>query len=235
MIKIAVPVLGQDTTNYIQAVKEAEMTPILISVKNSLPEGRYPEYLDLAEFHVEDFDGLLLPGGVDINPARYGQENTASEDINDALDELQLTVLDAFVKARKPVLGICKGHQLINVYFGGTLIQDIPTAPAHSRMGSDVDKRHFVEAGQDSWIAAVYGKRVFTNSSHHQAIGRLGNGLVIAAVCPDDQVPEAIIHETIPVFGVQWHPERMCLKYADAELADGLRIFRFFRGICEIC
>ena len=232
-IRIAVPVLGQDVKNYTAALKSAEMEPVLVSVKETLPDGTYPDFIDLKSFRVEEFDGLLLPGGVDINPSRYGQENTASQEINDALDELQLTVLDAFVKAKKPILGICKGHQLINIYFGGTLIQDIATAPAHSRMGTDVDKKHFVEAEPDSWIAELYGLRVFTNSSHHQAIDRMGDGLKTVAVCPDDQVIEAVCHTSLPIYSVQWHPERMCLEHASEDLADGLRIFRFFRGTCE--
>ena len=79
------------------------------------------------------FDGMLLPGGGDIDPARYGQENTASVGIKPALDQMQFGALDAFVKAEKPVLGICRGHQLVNVYFRGTLFQHLDAAGDHTR------------------------------------------------------------------------------------------------------
>ena len=80
---------------------------------------------------VEDYDGLLLCGGVDINPARYGMENRGAENIDDERDDVEFQILDDFVRSEKPVFGICRGMQLINVYFGGTLIQHLSDSEMH--------------------------------------------------------------------------------------------------------
>ncbi len=112
--------------------------------------------MDYSVFRAKVYDGLLIPGGVDINPSRYGQENRGSVMMMDELDELQFDILDAFVKNGKPILGICRGHQLINAYFGGTLIQHLPTAFRHSRKLDEPDKVHRCIAEEESWLSTVY-------------------------------------------------------------------------------
>lgn len=84
------------------------------------------------DFDPSDFDGLLLPGGCDIAPSRYGQEKTAEETVDDELDAIQFAALERFLAAGKPVFGICRGHQLLNVAFGGTLIQHLAGAEHHT-------------------------------------------------------------------------------------------------------
>lgn len=128
-----------------------------------------------------DADGILIPGGVDINPARYGEENRGSLGICDALDSFQLRAFDLAVKRKIPVLGICRGIQLLNVYFGGTLIQDLADSELHAKNSiKEDDKVHLVTAAAGSWPAEIYGKTEFyVNSSHHQAVDRLGEGLRI--------------------------------------------------------
>ena len=117
--RIAVPEIDQNVKNYTRALRAAGMEPVVISRQTEQMQQAYQqEYLDYSEFKAENYDGLLLPGGGDINPNRYGQENQGSIMIMDALDELQFAMLDDFVKLGKPVLGICRGHQVINVYFG---------------------------------------------------------------------------------------------------------------------
>ena len=231
--KIALPEINQDVTNYVRALTAAGMEPVLISVRSEQIMNQYQqEYLDYSDFQVNNYDGLLIPGGWDVHPARYGQEIAGSVGIHEDLDELQFSVLDAFVKKKKPVLGICRGHQLINVYFGGTLIQHLPTSGRHAHVPDVPDKIHAGQNIPSSWIEKIYGPRFLHNSAHHQAVDRPGGGLVIDSVCPDDQVVEAMHHEKLPVFSVQWHPERMCLSYAGRGMADGLEVLRFF---CRIC
>ena len=232
--RIALPEIGQDVTNYTHALFEAGMAPVLISVKKTQLEERFQqEYLDYADFHVENYDGLLLPGGCDVNPCRYGQENTASRGINDALDELQLYVLDGFVKAGKPVLGVCRGYQLINVYFGGTLVQDLGEVCGRHCSGipgKDLLHRCCVEKG--SWLYGFYGEAFVHNSFHHQAADKIGEGLTVDGWCPEDHVPESMHHSSLPIYSVQWHPERICLDHARAEAVDGLEDFRFLYSLC---
>ena len=181
----------------------------------------------------EGYDGLLLPGGCDIHPRRYGQEIAGSEEIDEGLDEVQFTILDAFVKAKKPVLGICRGHQLINTYFGGTLFQDIDTAWRHARdKGADWDKVHCSGAEEGSWIYELYGGEFATNSSHHQAVDVPGKGLHVVQRSAEDGIVEALYHDSLPVWSVQWHPERMCFSHKREDTVDGSRVLRFFVEKC---
>lgn len=178
------------------------------------------------------FDGLLLPGGVDVNPICYHCANVACELIDDALDDRQMKALDAFVKAEKPVLGICRGHQMINVYFGGTLIQDLPQASAHSRRGCEGDKVHGTVAEPGSALFDLYGGAFPVNSSHHQGVETPGEGLRIIQ-WSDDGVVEGMAHETLPILAVQWHPERMCFQHARDDTVDGSVLMRWFIARCE--
>ena len=111
------------------------LIPTIAEVPNYLNAltalGAAPEALDQPA-DPSGYDGLLLPGGGDIDPQRYGQEVNGSRWVKPELDALQFAVLDAFVKAKRPVFGICRGHQLLNVYFGGSLIQDIESPIQHS-------------------------------------------------------------------------------------------------------
>ncbi len=186
-----------------------------------------------ADLNAEDatgFDGLLLPGGGDIDPALFGQENHGSRQIERELDEAQLRLLHLFAGAGKPVLGICKGCQLVNVGFGGDLIQDLPNAAEHAY---DEDfKFHEIACVPGSLLHRLYGPSVRVNSAHHQAVGHLGQNLRVTASAPDGVI-EAIEHETLPVFGIQFHPERMCFASLRPEAADGKAIFTAYKAILE--
>ncbi len=159
-------------------------------------------------------DALLLPGGGDLEPWRYGQENTASRGLDPERDAAELALLDRFTAAGKPVLGICRGLQTINVFFGGTLLQDIP---GHSA-GCGRDRMHPVRSA--GLFARLLGERGSVNSAHHQAAGRLGSGLEAAQWSPEG-VTEALVHRRLPVWAVQWHPERL-------DRRRGLGLFRAF-------
>ncbi len=156
----------------------------------------------------------MLQGGADISPGFYGAKPWREHcDCDPIRDEYELELLRGFVEAGKPVLGICRGAQLLNVYCGGTLVQDIPSqwpgAIAHLDLNRYETLTHEVHFVPGSRLSDIYGyapQRV--NSIHHQCVGELGKGLVIEARSPIDRVPEAVRHTAHPfVMGVQWHPE----------------------------
>ena len=150
----------------------------------------------------EAADMLLLPGGGDVEPWRYGAENTASA-VEPGRDEAEFRLLETFLAAGKPILGVCRGLQVINVYFGGTLHQDIP---GHSQVQGR-DRRHGSRIAP-SILRELYGDALEVNSAHHQAVDRLGAGLR-AVQWGEDGVVEALVHDCFPILALQWHPERL--------------------------
>lgn len=187
-----------------------------------------------ADVSPEAFGGLLLPGGWDVAPERYGQADVACEGVDVELDALQFGALDAFARAQKPVLAICRGLQLANVYFGGTLIQHLPQTAVHSRCGEPRDKVHATAVAPGSALFRLYGAAAVVNSNHHQGVDRPGAGLR-AVQWSHDGVVEGMEHEELPVLCVQWHPERMCLRHAREDTVDGIRVFEHFLGMCAGC
>ena len=179
------------------------------------------------------FDGLLLPGGGDVDPALYGaQRLDECGPVDRALDDLQWRALRRFAEAGKPVLGICRGHQVLNAFFGGTLIQHIPQAERHSREVSEPEKYHPTRAAKGGFVERLYGEHPVTNSSHHQAVDAPAPDIEVVQ-WSDDGVVEAIRHRDFPVWGVQWHPERMCLGFAREGVADGLILLKWFVERCR--
>ena len=167
-----------------------------------------------------------------MDPGLYGQEAWPETEYDTALDTLQLEVLQGFLKKGKPVFGICRGHQLINVAMGGTLIQDLPDAASHKRLPTGEDHVHFCDADPDSWIAEMYGDHFAVNSSHHQGVDRPGKGLRVV-LRAQDGVVEAMQHKTLPVWSVQFHPERMGFARRREDTVDGSLLFRFFLEKCR--
>ena len=224
------------------SVQEDKKPMLKIAVPTNHPEA-VANYLDALagcgacgeagrDFSPDDYDGLLLPGGCDINPAVYGKTGIPEETVDDDLDALQFAVLDRFLKAGKPVLGICRGHQLLNVAFGGTLIQHLPGAEKHMRLPGDRDNVHTVQISRNSYLYPLYGPECAVNSSHHQAVELPGKGLR-AVMHSGDGVIEAAEHDSLPVWSVQWHPERMCFRHRRDDTADGSLLFRFFLEQCR--
>lgn len=187
--------------------------------------------LDLSQ--AKSCAGLLLPGGGDISPARYGQEPDGSEEPDLRRDEAELELVADFIAWGRPILGICRGIQMLNVALGGDLIQDIPTAAAHRRDKALGDRVHTVTAGEDSFLYPLYGREFSVNSAHHQALGQLAAGLRLAAVSSEDGVVEAVEWPNLGVYGVQWHPERMSFALRREDTVDGQAVFQFFREICS--
>lgn len=204
--------------NYVAAVEAVGARHIMLDWSGAVSE-------------VKNCCGIIITGGVDINPSLYGEENTDSVCVNDVLDDFEIRVIDVAVKNNVPVLGVCRGLQLLNVYFGGTLIQNVAHCDIHKRE-ADKDKIHLSYVEGNSFLYDVYGQnKLNINSAHHQAIKKLANGFR-AVQHSEDNLIEAVEHEVLPIYGVQWHPERTCLSYARADVVDGLQLFKWFTHIC---
>lgn len=214
--KILLSTGGGNAGNYLNAVKAV----------GGEGDARYLPAPDLG------YDGLLLTGGGDMDPALFSQENRGSRDIDRARDRAELALLDAFCGAGKPVLAICRGHQVVNVWLGGALIQDLgpELVPFHQR--EEGDQIHLIRAEKGSLLRRLYGPVFPVNSSHHQGLGRLGRGLR-ATAWSEDGVVEAVEHEKFPLISVQFHPERMTGALARTDTVDGGKIFQVFVELCE--
>jgi len=193
---------------YISAVEAAGAEPVVIPLHET--QARIAKLLASVQ-------GILLPGsGHDVDPARYGEsrapECATDDPVRAAADELLLQ--DAF-NLRKPILAICHGTQTLNVWRGGSLIQDLKT-PVNHRPGREVVEAHPVQLAQSSRLTEILAhagaSNAQVNSSHHQAIRKPGDNLRVAAVSPIDGVIEAVELDAPDHFvvGVQWHPERTC-------------------------
>lgn len=167
------------------------------------------------EAFVDELDGLVLQGGADVAPQTYGEEPIDPRWQGDAVrDHYELALLRAFLAQRKPVIGICRGCQLLNVAFGGTLYQDLQTQCPDTRLHVDDDLyddyEHEVQFLPDSRLAELYRgeTRLHVNSIHHQAVARLGQQVEVEAVSVPDGVVEAIRWKGESyAFGLQWHAE----------------------------
>lgn len=176
------------------------------------------------------FDGLVLCGGSDVHPQYYNEEINGAVDMDLPRDQLDFPLLKAYIEAGKPVLGICRGCQLINIYFGGTLHQHLKNTVLH-RSGKDIARQHEVYSSDDEMIRSLYGHRFIVNSIHHQAIKTLGKDLT-ATMYSDDGIIEGFKHNSLPIFAVQWHPERMIDVEQRRQAVDGNKIFKYFIDMC---
>ncbi len=179
-----------------------------------------------------DCDALLLPGGGDIDPALYGAENLGSSNIDRERDLAELELIRGFSVTHRPILGICKGIQILNAAFGGDLIQEMETAQAHKWEERTGDKIHKVLASEGGFLYDLYGEEFFVNSAHHQALGAVAPGLAVAARAEDDTV-EAVESPEKRIYAVQWHPERMAFNHSRLDTVDGRYIFEFFLNLCR--
>lgn len=155
-------------------------------------------------------DGVLLVGGTDVEPGAYGGPIPPGVAIYDPdLDRFETALAQACVASSTPLLGICRGCQVLNVALGGTLLAHLPPDEglAHSFRGHPPShRRHRVRLDADSALGRLYGDEVWTNSYHHQAVDRPGDGVRVVGRT-DDGVAEAIEVAGVPALAVQWHPE----------------------------
>lgn len=212
IIKIAIVGRPKFTVNYERFLKENGFEPIV-----TLNPGE-----------AASCQGLVLPGGGDITPAFFGQKNKGSRNIDTELDILQFHAFELCLRGQLPILGICKGMQLINVAFGGTIVQDMPGS--HRHLAPQGDLYHDTSILPGSRLHALYGEYAKVNSAHHQCIDKPGNGLSVIQMNRDDGCPEAICHETLPVLGLQWHPERLDAAHTTVSGDLVLSLFSAYAG-----
>ena len=177
--------------------------------------------------------GLLLCGGGDLDPALFGQEDRGADPPDQERDRAELELISAFLSAGKPILGICRGMQMINIALGGSLIQNLSAdvLPFHGRAGRDLI--HPLRTVEGSLIDRLYGPRLQVNSSHHQAVDRLGEGLT-ATAWSESGFAEVLEHQSLPILGVQFHPERMSWERRRPDTDDGAPILRWFVDQCRL-
>jgi putative glutamine amidotransferase len=216
-------------TAYVAALQAAGADAVLLPPG---PHGAPERLLDV-------LDGVLLPGGVDVGPAAYGEEpREGLGEVDDELDAHELRLARTAVERRLPLLGICRGQQVVNVALGGTLYQDLAadgaTTLQHAspkELGRD-HPAHDVEVTPGSRLRDALGAdRLAVNSHHHQAVRRVAPGLLVTAVCPDDGIVEGLESPDGMILTVQCHPEEMAahawsrsLFRAFAEIAAGRRV-----------
>ena len=191
---------------YTNAIESSGGIPILLPyVKNE----------ETIESFVNMCDGFLFSGGVDIAPARYGEETKPTcGQIQLYRDELEFKIFDKAIAAKKPILAICRGAQLVNVALGGTLYQDIPseidTYIRHEQSEGKCESSHTVKLIDDTPLAELVGTTTMhANSFHHQAIKSLGKGLKVMAVADDDIIEAIYLNKEQYLRAYQWHPERL--------------------------
>lgn len=191
---------------YFRSVEAAGGIPVIIAPKR-MPNANMSLLLDR-------IDGLLLSGGADINPILVGEDPVpALHGINTERDLFELTLTRLTYNRQIPMLGICRGIQVLAAALGGTIMQDIATSLPHTQLikhSQDADRAtatHFVEAVEGSCIAELLGKRFAVNSFHHQAVGQCGPRFRITAQSADGVIEAIESTEMKSIIGVQWHPE----------------------------
>lgn len=208
------------TVDYLKGIKAGGGMPFIISPIND------EEYLSSA---IDKCEGVLLTGGGDIDPELYEETQLGScMLVNSFRDEFELKVLDMALKKDKPILGICRGLQLLNVYYGGSIYQNIELLDLKKEHFNLNQKKYFkahnVNIYEDTHLNKSLNKSMIeVNSLHHQSINKLGEGLTISAKSEDGLIEGIEVEGKNLVFAVQWHPEMMFEKYPEQE-----KIFSYF-------
>jgi len=208
--------------NYVTAVQRAGGLAVMLPPDSRLVD-EPQQLLDL-------IDGLMLAGGADIDPSSYAQEaHRETVDTVPERDVFEIALAHGAIERDMPVLGICRGMQLINVACGGTLVQHLPEHLGHQEhrrvLGSFDGADHDVALAEGSLAASAAGETAHaTKSHHHQGVDRLGEGLLVSGISTLDDLPEAVeLADRRFVLGVQWHPEADPASKVIAAFVDAAR------------
>ena len=210
--------------SYVKSVRNAGGIPILVPIN---PLANTEEYASLV-------DGYLIPGGIDVTPLLYGEQPHPNVKLTfREIDLGEFAIIRALIRQGKPLLGICRGHHVLNVCLGGTLWQDLPTQTAnkichYQDLSNRTESTHSISIQKDSCLYEILNKEtILVNSFHHQAIKTLGQGLRVVAEAPDGTI-EAVESEDGRIMGIQWHPEEQ------AEIdQDSAKLFSAFVMRCQ--
>ncbi len=184
------------------------------------------------EVNLNHCDGLLLSGGADIHPSHYGQAERPHFRHMVDRDAMEIELFHQFKDKNKPIMGVCRGMQMINVCLGGTLYQEISEQFSDTQYPKTYPKKYLYRKPTtikpaSRLFSIIQKDQIMVNSMHHQAVNKLGKGLKVSAMEPKGII-QAIEHETIPhIFGVQWHPELMHFQI------EQWKIFNHFVKLCR--
>ena len=212
--------------DYTVSVEKSGGTPILLP---------YTDDEETRESFISLCDGFLFAGGADIEPKYYGEERLPTcERTFEYRDEYDLAMLGRTLETGKPILAICRGMQLVNIFFGGKLYQDIPTERpseiAHRQTESKYEPSHSVRLIENAPLCELIGKRTMhANSFHHQGVRVLGEGLRVMAEAEDGTAEAVYLEGERYLHAFQWHPERLYPSDADNQ-----NIFKNFVNTCKI-
>ncbi len=214
---------------YMQAIAAAGGVPVMMGMTS------------LAEQYAEMADGLLVTGGESVHPARFGMTFDELSDgnptiahnlkagCNTARDEMEFAAFEAFYKKGKPIMGICRGHQLVNAALGG---KNMLNFPRHHRVEHSEGIAHAIVTEPGSILNRLYGEKLEVNSFHRDCATSVGTDVIVGARS-EDGIIEAIEHKTLPIFSVQFHPERMRGDMPNPVLGpDGTKLFEYFLSLC---
>lgn len=191
-------------TRYLKPLHERGMNTVMLTLEN-------PNLESILEM----CDGFVVTGGVDLNPETYHQKNEGlSKDVCSRLDAIDKQVITYAKSHHKPLLGICRGHQSLNVFMGGSLIQDLNSS---GKSHEHILDHHTVHTLQNRFVKL--DSHIKTNSYHHQAIDQLAPDFEVFATHEDGTI-EAILHKELPMIGVQWHPEASPLSEVSKRIFD---------------
>ncbi|ATV69823.1 MULTISPECIES: gamma-glutamyl-gamma-aminobutyrate hydrolase family protein [Fusobacterium] len=198
--------------DYVDAVVRAGGVPLIIPFTTDK---------EVIISQVQVIDALILSGGHDVSPYNYGQEpNPKLGETFPERDTYDMLLLEESKKRNLPILGICRGSQIINVAAGGTLYQDLSLIPGnvlkHNQVSKPTLKTHKIQIEENSIISEIFGKETMVNSFHHQALDKVADDFKVVARASDGVV-EAIEHKTYKfLVGVQWHPEMLAVECDEA-------------------
>ena len=213
---------------YVESVKKGGGIPLIFPPVLEYDEKMLEQFLELT-------DGLLLPGGDDVAPYFYGEESHPNMGyFLGWTDKIHIEAARIAEKLGKPIFGICRGMQVMNIAFGGTLYQDLPSEKEaiiqHAQRAPRSEGTHLVEIEEDSFLRrCLHERKIYVNSHHPQAVKKVSDKFWITAKTSDGVIEAIENKDGNWMFGVQWHPEAL----TEAGRKDQEQLFRKFVDICE--